>query len=52
METKQKHPTDRQDKLRQWKDDHFVIMGLDERPEVKKQLDNLINQELGITSDE
>ena len=58
MKAKQEHPTDlvvesyRQDKLKRWKDDHIVIIGLDERPEGKKQLDNLINQELGITSDE
>ena len=38
-----------QDRLKQWKDDPIVIMGLDDKPEVKKQLDTLINKELGIT---
>ena len=61
MKAKQEHPTDlvvesyRQDKLKRWKDEHIVIIGLDERAcdrERKKQLDNLINQELGITSDD
>tara|TARA_R100000808_G_C2013633_1_gene65077 strand:+ start:111 stop:317 length:207 start_codon:yes stop_codon:yes gene_type:complete len=41
----------RNNRLKQWKDDHIVIMGLDDKPEVKKQLDALINDELGITED-
>ena len=40
-----------QDRLKQWKDDHIVIMGLDDKPEVKKQLATLINKELGITEE-
>ena len=48
MKAKQEHPTDlvvesyRQDKLKRWKDEHIVIIGLDERAcdrERKKQLD-------------
>ena len=41
----------RNNRLKQWKDDHIVIMGLDDKPEVKQQLDTLINNELGITED-
>jgi hypothetical protein len=41
----------RSNRLKQWKDDHIVIMGLDDKPEVKQQLDTLINDELGITED-
>ena len=61
MKAKQEHPTDlvvesyRQDKLKRWKDDHIVIIGLDDRDcdrEVKKQLNSLINKELGITSND
>jgi len=41
----------RNNRLKQWKDDHIVIMGLDDKPEVKQQLNTLINNELGITED-
>ncbi len=41
----------RNTRLKQWKDDHIVIMGLDDEPEVKQQLDTLINDELGITEE-
>ena len=39
----------RNTRLKHWIDDHFVILGLDDKPEVYKQLDTLINKELGIT---
>ena len=57
MKNKTENATDsvvesiRQDRLKHWKDDHIVIMGLDDKPEVKQQLDTLINDELGITED-
>jgi hypothetical protein len=41
----------RSNRLKHWKDDHIVIMGLDDNPEVKQQLDTLINNKLGITEE-
>jgi hypothetical protein len=40
-----------QDRLKRWKNDHIVIIGLDDKPEVKQQLDTLINNKLGITEE-
>lgn len=39
----------RQDRLKHWKDDHIEIIGLDDEPDIKDRLHDLIDSELGIT---
>jgi hypothetical protein len=39
----------RNNRLKQWKDDHIVIIGLDDEPDIKDRLHDLIDSELGIT---
>ena len=39
----------RNNRLKHWKDDHIEIIGLDDEPDIKDRLHDLIDSELGIT---